>query len=231
MKSFVLLVSALTIFGAVGCFKRSADSDLPAAPVVAEPQFVRHRVTQSGETLSSIAAIYTGNRNNWTKIRDANPQIQPTRMAIGSTVNIPAELVTKRNAIIQPIDPITTKNPAAKPFDGGNPAKKKAATKQAVAPEEKPVVKSVEKKAKPPEDLIQVKPSERTETSLPRLEAEEESVPPPPSGVGVVQETAPDDDPVAAAASTSTTIPQATDRIDPAPDREREKLLDELLSK
>lgn len=229
---FVLLLISL---GTVGCIKRQAEP--PSAPIVVGPLYVQHKVTRSGETLSSIAAAYTGKSQNWTKIRDANPQLKPNRLTLGAVVNIPAELVTKKNVVAKPID---------RPVDKTDRVVAKKA--ESVAPKRtaKPVVAPVvaEKKASPlPADTIQIKkpaPVQAKESPLvpekvpdkvvaveqPAIEKESAVTP----GVGVVQEDATPPS-VASPASTTTSSPQVVDRIDPAPDKERERLLDELLSK
>lgn len=222
----VLFALLLISSGIVGCIKRQ--SEPPPAPVVVGPLYVQHKVTRSGETLSSIAAAYTGKPQNWTKIRDANPQIKPNRLPLGAVVNIPAELVTKKNVVAKPIE---------RPTD-------RVATKRAesVAPKRvaKPVVApvAVEKKVSPPDDTIQVKkpapvPAKENPPASQKVLAVEQPVieieTKPAPGVGVIQEESP---PTAVASPTPTTsAPPVVDRIDPAPDKERERLLDELLSK
>lgn len=211
----------MVLCGSVGCIKRSSDTDLPPAPVVVQPQFVQHKVTRSGETLSSIAAAYTGRSQNWTKIRDANPQIKPNKLPMGAVINIPAELVTKKNVTVITVDrgeKVVSKTPGVSPVKRNELASKKIPNP--VAPTQP--------------DLIQVKKSSSPAAPLePPPSALEWPVTEPQKPVvsraGVIQETAGEVPP--AGLSTSTTMPSVVDRIDPAPDREREKLLDELLSK
>ena len=67
-------------------------AETPAAPApTGQPSNVaRTHVIQSGETLSSIAAAAYGDRNLYPAIIRANPGIDPNRLKVGSTLNLPA---------------------------------------------------------------------------------------------------------------------------------------------
>ena len=62
---------------------------------VEEPYLV-HKVRWGHETLYTIALWYTGSGNNWRRLADANPEIKPRRMRIGTIIRIPGPLLTKR---------------------------------------------------------------------------------------------------------------------------------------
>lgn len=65
----------------------------PAAP---EPKYFTHTVRGTGETLIAIARWYTGSGENWVRLAQANPGIDPQRILIGDAIRIPGEIVTKR---------------------------------------------------------------------------------------------------------------------------------------
>jgi len=71
---------------------------LPSAkPKLAlKPQYFTHRVQGKGETLSTIAKWYTGNGNNWERLAQANPDIDPQRIHVGDAIRIPEEIATTR---------------------------------------------------------------------------------------------------------------------------------------
>jgi hypothetical protein len=48
----------------------------------------------AGETLSAVAAWYTGDPKNWKSIAEANPGINPSRMQEGNRIFIP-EIILK----------------------------------------------------------------------------------------------------------------------------------------
>lgn len=55
-------------------------------PPVAEP---RTHIIAAGDTLWSLAVKYYGDGKQLTKIQDANPGLEPTRMPIGKKIVIP----------------------------------------------------------------------------------------------------------------------------------------------
>jgi len=67
----------------------------PELEPVAKPYI--HTVKQRGETLFSIALWYTGSGSNWHSLVDANPNLQPNKIRVGDTIQIPADLVKKRD--------------------------------------------------------------------------------------------------------------------------------------
>ena len=70
----------------------------PSTPPV-RPAFedVDHRISYSGETLAGIAAWYTGKSTNWQAIQSANPGLRPNRLNIGQHIIVPGELVVRRD--------------------------------------------------------------------------------------------------------------------------------------
>jgi nucleoid-associated protein YgaU len=65
------------------------------------PYFVR-TVKWRGESLSTIAAWYTGTTRNWRTLAEANPQVtDPNRIPIGDKVRIPAKMLRTREPMPQ----------------------------------------------------------------------------------------------------------------------------------
>lgn len=78
-----------------------------AQPLLAlEPKYFTHTVRGTGETFIAIARWYTGNGNNWKRLVQANPAIDPQRIQLGDAIRIPEEIVTTRR-------PMTMRAPSA----------------------------------------------------------------------------------------------------------------------
>lgn len=65
-------------------------------PSNALPYFL-HTVKWHGETLSLIAAWYTGKSTNWKALAEINPDINPSRIFVGNIIRIPEGLVKTRD--------------------------------------------------------------------------------------------------------------------------------------
>ncbi|MGA1869405.1 MAG: hypothetical protein ACMUJM_12775 [bacterium] len=63
-----------------------------------ETSFV-HIVQWPEETLPIIAQWYTGNRQNWCVLADANPIIDPDHLLIGNNIYIPKDLLKNRKPL------------------------------------------------------------------------------------------------------------------------------------
>ena len=76
----------------------AARDKTPAQAISSQPEadFLSHTVKWKGETLSIIAKWYTGSLDNWKKIAEANPDLDPARIAIGSKIRIPDRLLKIR---------------------------------------------------------------------------------------------------------------------------------------
>jgi hypothetical protein len=131
-----LLVVCVSCATAPGAPKQPAPAQQPEvkAPAVPPPvvqketpppeTFFVHTIKWSGESLSIIAAWYTGDLQNWKAIAEANPQINPDKVHDGMKVRIPERIMT-------------TKAPMTKEHvDGFYPKAKKAPAKKPSAPEE-----------------------------------------------------------------------------------------------
>ncbi len=67
-----------------------------------EPQrinYFEHRVKWPGETLSLIAGWYTGSYANWKAIAQANPGLNPNRIAVGDIINIPPQMMKTKKPL------------------------------------------------------------------------------------------------------------------------------------
>ena len=75
----------------------------PAPPEKVEPKlketFYVHTVRYSGETISIIAAWYTGDGENWKAVARANPNIDPKLIFEGNEILIPERLLKTREAM------------------------------------------------------------------------------------------------------------------------------------
>ena len=87
---------------------------IPEAPPAAD--HFTHEIKWAGENLILIARWYTGDGNNWLRLVDANPSIDPRRIKIGDSILIPVSLLKTREPM--PISvisrrPAIQKNPPA----------------------------------------------------------------------------------------------------------------------
>jgi hypothetical protein len=71
-----------------------------AAPALTPKKtFYAHKVKWCGETLSIIAAWYTGDWKNWKSIAEANPQIKPNLIYEGIEIQIPGSLLKTQDGM------------------------------------------------------------------------------------------------------------------------------------
>lgn len=64
--------------------------------------YISHTVTHQGETLASIAKWYTGSSSNWQVIKEANPELDPRKIRIGTTIQIPRDIALRSDAPPKP---------------------------------------------------------------------------------------------------------------------------------
>jgi len=62
----------------------------------AGPSYYEHKVKWAGESLSIIAAWYTGSLENWKVLAKVNPKVNPSRIYIGQKIRIPGDLLKTR---------------------------------------------------------------------------------------------------------------------------------------
>lgn len=70
--------------------------DLLVAESASEIAPLVHRVKWKRETLFTISLWYTGSGNNWRRLANINPDIDPGRIHIGNTILIPQDLLKRR---------------------------------------------------------------------------------------------------------------------------------------
>jgi len=73
----------------------------PVPPPPKEPTYFIRTVTWPNESLSIIAAWYTGQIDNWKILVEANPEVDPSRIRIGDKVRIPEGLLKTREPMTQ----------------------------------------------------------------------------------------------------------------------------------
>ena len=92
LRSVAAIGFCLVLFG---CAPGRNRSNIPPPP----PPPVEHLISYPGETLSIIARWYTGDAQNWTAIREANPGLDERKLRMGDVVIVPAGLVIKREPL------------------------------------------------------------------------------------------------------------------------------------
>ena len=103
----------------------AAETDKQVSPQEVHPlpspdENLSHKIKWQGETLTLIAAWYTGSAKNWMHLVEANPGIDPRRIMIGDSILIPEDLLkTRRPMPIEFLPAATDKKeespPPAKP--------------------------------------------------------------------------------------------------------------------
>jgi len=79
--------------------KPSNKSQPEALGAQKQTNYFEHRVKWSGETLSLIAKWYTGHYGGWKAIAQANPGLNPNRIAVGDIINIPPEMMKTKKPL------------------------------------------------------------------------------------------------------------------------------------
>ncbi len=70
---------------------------LPTPPPKSPPYY--HSINWDGETLSIIAAWYTGSGKNWPALAKANPRLNPNLITWGDEILIPEQLLKTREPL------------------------------------------------------------------------------------------------------------------------------------
>ena len=167
----------------LGC--RPAPPPAPSPPPPAEPTKVPelfvHRVTFSGQTLSSIAKWYTGDASNWRQMVDpVNTGLTEccARLKVGRVIYIPRDLVTQTKAMPPP----KTQTRPAKPLVKDEPkAEPEKAEEPKAEPTEEPKPSKEADEAELPDDAPPPKAQptavpEPTEAPEPTAEEEDEEI-------------------------------------------------------
>ncbi len=74
----------------------------PSRPAPAKTAQDIYHTIRAGESLSRIAAWYTGGIDNWRRIANANPDLNPDLLQPGQRVRIPAEIIATQATM--PVD-------------------------------------------------------------------------------------------------------------------------------
>lgn len=119
-----------------------------------EAKTLAHKVRHRRETLFSIALWYTGSGENWPRLIEANPDLDPRRIHIGDTILIPEDLLIKRHPV---------------PADFPKPKRKQSKPRKSQPPGS---IQKPDKKVEPPlfgpiENDLQPAGSEKNELSVP----------------------------------------------------------------
>jgi hypothetical protein len=116
---------------------REPVSPLPSpSPSPAEPAektvFHTHTVRFSGESISIIAAWYTGDLENWKALAAANPKVDPNRIFVGNKILIPENMLKNREPMPRDfVDSFYEKGKLRKPpAKGASPAAKEKKEKE-----------------------------------------------------------------------------------------------------
>lgn len=198
-RSAFILVLALTLLP--GCAKK--------APPPPPATYFDHTVTYQGENLGMIASWYTGTANNWNAILDANPDLKPNKLRLGTVVHIPEELVTKREALPQ-------KLLKAKPVET---RKEEAVAPAAEAPKESAPAPEVQATPAPVETSAPAETPAPASTSVAEATAQPKEAAP----VETPQAAPTEAPPPPAEGSVAVSTPSASDKV-------KEDLLDEILN-
>ncbi|MGA1844626.1 MAG: LysM peptidoglycan-binding domain-containing protein [bacterium] len=97
-KALMYVIGVILAVLTVGCGILTKDAR-EWQPVKPRDTAYVHTVKWQGETLQVIAAWYTGNKENWQALSDANPVINPDRLSIGNQIFIPQELLKSREPL------------------------------------------------------------------------------------------------------------------------------------
>jgi len=119
--------------------KAPVEAAKPAAASEPAPQetLYVHTIKWSGESVSIIAAWYTGDLQNWKALAEVNPDINPNRVHEGMKIRIPERMMTTKAAMTKEhVDSFYAK--AKKPPRRGTDAPPKDVEPELFGPKELP---------------------------------------------------------------------------------------------
>jgi hypothetical protein len=129
-KNFFCAAMGLAVLIACfGCASAPEPVQPPAGATAPQPQeaketYYTHAVKWPGESLSIIAAWYTGDVQNWKDLAEANPDINPNRIHEGMKIRIPESIMTTKTPMtkehVESYYP-KPKKPVAKPSSPYHP--------------------------------------------------------------------------------------------------------------
>lgn len=120
---FCAAIGLAVLVISLGCASAPEPVPPPAQvspPAKEEPKetYYTHSVKWPGESLSIIAAWYTGDVQNWKELAEANPDINPNRIHEGMKILVPESMMTTQTPMTKEhVDSYypKPKKPAAKP--------------------------------------------------------------------------------------------------------------------
>ena len=133
---FVLALSAISLIGSCVSTQKAPEPAFEPPPVetmepaASKPEqetkpadaeiFFTHTVKWTGESLSIIAAWYTGELENWKLLAEANPELKPNLIRIGDEIRIPEGLMVTSETL--PFDFVAKYVPSLKRGRTASPA-------------------------------------------------------------------------------------------------------------
>ena len=133
---FVLALGAISLIGSCVSTQKAPEPafEPPPAktmePAASEPEqgtkpadteiFFTHTVKWTGESLSIIAAWYTGELENWKLLAEANPELNPNLIRIGDEIRIPEGVMVTSETL--PFDFVAKYVPSLKRGRTASPA-------------------------------------------------------------------------------------------------------------
>lgn len=110
-----LLALAAAVAALPACAGKRGKPDLAELEGEEAVEYFTHQVRLPGETLSLIAAWYTGSADNWQILTGHNPDLSANRIEIGDTVQIPRLMLTRESPITEQFLRASRREPAEIP--------------------------------------------------------------------------------------------------------------------
>lgn len=148
MKTTVIIL-ALTIF-CIACSQSGIQPKMPSDGVYI------HTISQSGETLAGIAKWYTGASSNWVVIQNANPDLKPNKMRVGTRIHIPQALMIRREPMPKQVmaskgsSPEVAKNAVTESTSNSNAAQNSGTVANVSNPDPTPAPENIVEESSPP---------------------------------------------------------------------------------
>ncbi len=128
LRTAVAVLIVLSCCAGCTYFGKGSKAPVAEAP---QPSYFVHTVRWPGETLSIVAAWYTGSIDTWKELAAANPDINPDRIFVGNKIRIPENLMKTKD----PMPEDFLWNFIAKPKKETQPSKSPSSPKKEEEPE------------------------------------------------------------------------------------------------
>ena len=168
-------VAMLALLVVLGCRPAPPPAPPPPPPEPTKvPELFVHRITFSGQTLSSIAKWYTGDASNWRQMVDpVNTGLTEccARLKVGRVIYLPRDLVTQTKAMPLPKTETRPAKPLVKDVGKTEPAK---AEEPKAEPTEVPKPSKEAEESELPDDAPppKVEPTAKPEPTAPEEDEE-----------------------------------------------------------